>query len=456
MGERKEIGLILDELWGKLWSAGVTEPLISIEQIAFFMLLKRLDLAEKAEGNAQLLESHERLRWDSLRKVEGGELITILKQELEPLLERVGGSAFVGAQLAISDPDVVRSCLGDVDRLGFEHEPAAHQGEVFSQLLARLKTSGQGGELQTPKPVARLMAELADPRPGESVGDPAVGAGGLLVEAARHAGGGEAAPTANLHGYDVNPGMVRLAAYNLLFHGIEDLAVRQVNVLSPTFRPSRYDVILTAPPFGAVLPPNEVNPKLGNARGRQELLFLELCREMQLSTVAVLVPESVLFGKSGEFTSVRRKWLEELCVNAIVLLPPDALLPYTSVRTAIVLASRGPTDTVWFCPLESSRRKESADQGDLFAAAAEAVKAKLGDREPQGEEAKALARTMFQTDYDVIRTRNWSLSPALYRPAPEFEREGERPLDVMNELVAGEDEIARQLDEARSLLEQIE
>jgi type I restriction enzyme M protein len=450
--DHPEVDAVLGDLSERLWSGGLTEPLIAIEQIAFFMLLKRLDVAEKRGEARNAFAGHGRLRWDELRSAHPSEQIAILEKELTSLLIQVGGRAFLKAQLAIFDPKVVEACMRAIDQLGFDEMPLAYQGEVFEDLLERLQGTGSGiaGQLRTPGAVARLMTELADPRPGETVCDPAAGTGGLLVEAARHIGAGMPGFGLTLTGYDLNPGMARLTALNLLFHGIEEPMVEQANSLSADFPLHRYDVIVSSPPFGVALS-KEINPRLSHASARTELAFLELCRLMQGGRVAILVPESLLFAKSPDFVGVRQRWLEERRVEAVVLLPPQALLPHSGVRTAILLASRGETETVWFCQLDGE-----GDGEDQLAAAAGAIKAVLADHEPSESGEQAIARDMFPVAYDNIRRHEWSLSPSLYRPAPRVEEELQHPARLMEEALEIEGEINRMLDEARSLLTRIE
>jgi type I restriction enzyme M protein len=452
MADRAEVDVVLDDLSGRLWAGGLTEPLIAIEQIAYFMLLKRLDVDERRGQAANAFAGHERLRWDELRVAPPSQLIAILESDLTSLLIQVGGRAFFKARLAIFDPEVIRSCMTAIDQLGFEDRPSTYQGEVFEDLLERLQGAGPGigGQLRTPSAVARLMVELVDPRPGETVCDPAAGTGGLLVETARHVSAKAPGVGPLLSGYDVNPGMARLTALNLLFHGIEEPAVEQANSLSTEFPIGRYDVVMTSPPFGVVMS-KEISPRLAHAGARSELLFLELCREMQGDRAAVLVPESVLFAKAPDHVGVRRRWLEERCVKAVVLLPPQALLPQTSVRAAILLASPGVTETVWFCPLEG----EPGDEADLTAAAA-AVKAVLAGSGPPEGRAKHIADDMFSVELDDIRRHDWSLSPNLYRPAPKVGVELKHPARLMGEVVEVEREINRVLTEAQSLLNRTE
>lgn len=44
-------------------------------------------------------------------------------------------------------------------------------------------------EFYTPRSVVRLLVRILDPKPGETVYDPACGSGGMLIEAVHHTKG---------------------------------------------------------------------------------------------------------------------------------------------------------------------------------------------------------------------------------------------------------------------------
>src|SRR6202043_1922288 len=60
-------------------------------------------------------------------------------------------------------------------------------GALYETMLREMRdAAGDSGEFYTPRPVVRFMVEVADPRLGETVLDPASGTGGFLVEAFNH------------------------------------------------------------------------------------------------------------------------------------------------------------------------------------------------------------------------------------------------------------------------------
>ena len=107
---------------------------------------------------------------------------------------------------------------------------------------------------------------MIDPKPDDTVVDPACGTGGFLLVAHEHAARGAESltPTQRAHlrdtfasGFELVDGTARLAAMNLLLHGIGTadgdslIEVRDALIADPG---ERWSVVLSNPPFGTVRP----------------------------------------------------------------------------------------------------------------------------------------------------------------------------------------------------------
>ncbi|MFJ2620087.1 class I SAM-dependent DNA methyltransferase [Glutamicibacter sp. NPDC087344] len=98
-------------------------------------------------------------------------------------------------------------------------------GSAYEYLLREFaEASGKkAGEFFTPRHVVHLLVKLLDPKPGDSIADPACGSGGMLVEtvtAIKKAGGNPL--TLKLHGQEINLTTSAIAKMNLYLHGLED------------------------------------------------------------------------------------------------------------------------------------------------------------------------------------------------------------------------------------------
>ncbi len=113
------------------------------------------------------------------------------------------------------------------------------------------------GEVYTPREVIKLLVEMVDPRPGESVYDPAVGSGGMLIEAYNHVKrkyGPEEARKVFLYGQEANPTTYGLCKMNIFIHDIRDAYIEAGDsLLYPKFREGgrlkKFNVVIANPPW---------------------------------------------------------------------------------------------------------------------------------------------------------------------------------------------------------------
>lgn len=437
------------QLWDDLRARWVSDPAILVEQISFLLALKRLS----RDGKPPLGWRGRTLRWDSLGSMGDKELITRLSIRLIPFVSASMPASIrptmEEARFAFDDPKLLRLCVRHIDQI----DPAS-EGLFFEELLGQL--GGWEGHLtRTPPAVAAAMVDLVEPKPGDSICDPAAGSGGLLLEAAKRAGPQLGSAGAELHGFDIDPGKARLAAFNLMFHDVVAPRIEQADVLASDFKPAKFDVVLCAPPFGGTRGNEEVDADLVPAGNRTELLYLERCRKMQKGNAAILLPEAVLFGRSGKIVRARREWLQRRLVTGVILLPPG-LLGFTNIRSAILVASYGgTTQEVWFCPLADKGSRAVEGKGatvqSQLECVAEALRSKVQGKEPRRPEAAHLASEMFSASIERIKENNWSLAPGFYREL-EIPEVQEDPGDLLDQIEAAESEIDRLLTNARRLL----
>ena len=57
------------------------------------------------------------------------------------------------------------------------------KGDVYEYMLGKIASAGQNGQFRTPRHIIKLMVELTEPTPGDTICDPACGTCGFLVAA---------------------------------------------------------------------------------------------------------------------------------------------------------------------------------------------------------------------------------------------------------------------------------
>ena len=385
----------VDQLWDKLWTGGLSNPLDAIEQLSYLFFLKRLDDVEnrnerqaQRRGQLYLPRIPMEMRWGHWTHFKAEDALKHVKEEVFPWFKEMGegGSSFErymkNAEFKINKPSLLIEACQMINQMQISAQNQDVQGDLYEYLLSKLNTAGRSGQFRTPRHIIRLMVQMIGPRPGERTGDLAAGTCGFLVNAYQFILEQHTSPDIleydeqgwphNLvgdlltneqraflqgeafRGYDNDSGMtmLRIGSMNLMLHGIEYPRFFYMDTLSKDFAEARdYDVILMNPPFKGAVDKGSVSDTLpGNTR-KSELLFVHLIlRALDMGgRCAVIVPDGVLFGSSRAHVELRRKLIEENRLDGVVSMPGGVFKPYAGVSTAVLLFTRGATtDRVWF------------------------------------------------------------------------------------------------------------
>lgn len=301
-------------------------------------------------------------------------------------------TVFKGVDNRMKSGYLLRDIINKVAGIHFTSSDELHTlGALYESMLREMRdAAGDSGEFYTPRPVVRFMVEMADPRLGETVLDPACGTGGFLVEAYKHlerqvntVADRKRLQTETIIGCEPKPLPYLLCQMNLLLHGLDTPQIDHENALrfklSEIGEKQRVDVILTNPPFGG----EEEKGIQGNfPEDRQTsetaLLFLQLImrrlKRQQTSAkrparAAVVVPNGMLSG-DGVCARIKAELLQDFNLHTIVRLPNGVFAPYTPIPTNILFFDRsGPTTDVWYYehPLPEGRKNYTKTHPLQFA-----------------------------------------------------------------------------------------
>jgi len=275
-----------------------------------------------------------------------------------------------------------------------KHEDVQTASTMLDMLLADVLRRGDHREPFTPDPVADLIVDLADPKPGERIYDPCFGTGGLLLRCARRVR--EAARTCAAGDWDRLRGQtifgVELRELPFIFGqtrivlaGIPLPGLELGNTLA---RPQatgreRFDVVVGNLPWGGRV----ADPQIRDANFRfpskdSVTLFVQhVMNSLRPEGRAVLaVPESMLF-RTGADRSVREWLLKEFHVDGVISLPEVAFSPYTSVKSNLLVFQRSkPAEAVRFLRVRDLAGTKSVDASGLQETPAEvAIRFRMGD-----------------------------------------------------------------------------
>jgi len=513
----------IDKLWEEFWTGGIANPLTVIEQISFLMFARLLDMRESTEekkfnrihrdSNMQFpgvyfTADQQHLRFSSFHNLPGEKMLLIIRDEVFPHFQQLGSETkgqdskntfseyMKDAMLMIQKPNLLVSAVETIKGLPLAEGDT--KGDLYEYLLSKLTTAGINGQFRTPRHIIRLMVDLVlDGNQQEAiswtVGDPACGTGGFLAsfnEALREHYTSEDGKFVTdddgqqmitytgdlftpqqrkhvqdgmLHGFDFDVTMLRIAAMNLMLHGVDVPGIHYQDTLSNSFPEAfpglagdSFDLILANPPFKGSLDYTDVHPSLiGKVKTKKtELLFLVLMLRMlkQGGRCAVIVPDGVLFGSSRAHKSLREMLIEQHQLEAVVKLPAGVFKPYAGVSTTILFFTKeGQTDNVWFYDVEfdgyslDDKRDPTPDKNDLPDVLKRWVK-----RNPK-KDTDRTAKAFFVPKAEIA-DNGYDLSINRYKEIVYEEVEYDPPKKILGRLKKLEAEISKDVDELEAML----
>ena len=202
------------------------------------------------------------------------------------------------------------------------------------------------GQYFTPSEVVDFIVDLANPRVGEHIKDPACGSGDFLISAFQHA---ERQNSADLRdsvwGADNSDEAVQVAILNMVLNGDGKSQIRsEDSLLHIADYTDRFSVVLCNPPFGTKI--NETRQEvlrqfdLGHIWKRNDagvldktdevaksqqvgILFAELCIRQTVpgGRVGIILPNGYLGNRSSPYVVLREYLIRHARISAITAFP---------------------------------------------------------------------------------------------------------------------------------------
>jgi type I restriction enzyme M protein len=506
----------IDQLWEKFWTGGIANPLTVIEQISYLMFARMLDIAESREEKkaARLGTEFKRtfpadkqhLRWGHFSNCAPDAMFPLVRDELFAFLKDEIGAKGIGqylkdAQFLIPKPSLLAEAVSMISALPLQSGDT--KGDLYEYLLGKLTTAGINGQFRTPRHVIAAMTDMLSPRPDQTVCDPACGTGGFLIAVMDYLRRTHSSPdqihpetdagqplldehgqpvmlypgdqldpymdhirNAMFTGFDFDATMLRIAAMNLILHGIDNPQIHYQDTLAhsfsehfPTKAENAFDIILANPPFKGSLDADDVHASLRRQvkTKKTELLFLALMvRLLKIGgRCAVIVPDGVLFGSSKAHRGIRKMLVDENQLEGVISLPSGVFKPYAGVSTAILIFTKGDTTAeVWFYDVQADGYSLDDKRNPIAADDLPDMLEQWHRRDPDED----LPRTgpAFWVPVAEIRDNHYDLSLNRYKKIEYNEVTYESPTTILDRLDALETEIQSELCELRKMLKKNE
>lgn len=276
--------------------------------------------------------------------------------ELEHVLDHISFMRVQSAKRVVSD-DACRDLVRHFSRYPLRNEDFQFSdllGAAYEFLINMFAESAgkKGGDFYTPRDVIRLMVRILKPHPGLKIYDPTCGSGGMLIISREYIEQSGGDPTnLRLCGQVNDASAWSICKLNMLLHGLPGADIQlQDTLLHPMHREGgeleRFDRVIANPPFSQNYTRSGMEfserfrwgwcPTTGK---KADLMFtqhmLSVCKDGGM--VTTVMPNGVLF-RGGAEKEIRRKFLGEDLIEAIIGLPPN--LFYGAGIPACILVMR--------------------------------------------------------------------------------------------------------------------
>lgn len=439
----KEFKAIIDELWDKFWSSGISNPISVVEQMTYLIFFKMFESQEDLEDKKakhfgktrkSFFENRENLRWSNFKQLSADEMLKTYREKVFPLLGEIN-PALKDSVCLITKPSLLDTAVQTLDKMDFS-DGNDRKGDIYEYMLKKISTAGDNGQFRTPRHIIEMMVKLMQPTPQDKICDPACGTGGFLCGAYRYIleqgtsdDFKEISPIFGdllsdedrkniddnvFFGNEFDPNMYKIGLMNMILHNIKPKNIKLQDSLSKDVdEKDKYTLVLANPPYSGSIDKNDINPKLTAIvkANQSEVLFLaKIMRMLDIGgKAAVIIPTGILSKENTKaYKTLREKIIEQNRLDAVITMPSGVFKPYAGVETAILIFTKGePTKSTWFYEMEN----------DGYSLDDKRIKIKNDDTIDIIEKYKTKAESnkSFNVSIEDLRENEYNLLPSRYK-----------------------------------------
>jgi len=232
-------------------------------------------------------------------------------------------------------------------------------GAAYEYLIKYFADSAgkKGGEFYTPAEVVQLLVRILKPQERMAVYDPAVGAGGMLIQSVQYAEeSGQNPRSVELFGQEASGTVWAICKMNMILHNVpgahlenDDTIANPLHVHLGALR--KFDRVLANPPFSQNYSKQDMKfpnrfrygstPETGK---KADLMFVQhmIASLNSRGVMATVMPHGVLF-RGGQEKVIRQGIVDDNLIEAIISLPP-ALFYGTGIPACVLVINKDKPD----------------------------------------------------------------------------------------------------------------
>lgn len=392
----------LDIIFDLYRQEGFSNRIEIVYQITCLLYLKSLEDIEflrkcDSQNEKSVFTGCEDYKWSSLLSRDFYDLYLFYENKIFPFLclQPLGlGLDSVNKSIQIRPADYIfHQLLVEIDAIfkdtlkgeSINSKTIFLYGKIYETLLSGIKRDLQKTRmLYAPKHLRRLICELAQVKSDDTVYDPAMGVGNLLVDAHERMlltslyadkcfddQDGFSAISNKLldvnyekwtegivlEGDEVDMNLLLFAEMNFYFHF--------VNLQQPQFKRGMIAGVMRHHTFEKILSVIPSNKHSLDIVGQS-------LEKLDANGIAVfVVPMHFLYNTNKRYSDIRRKLLDRYKVEAVISLPENEFAPQAAINTAmLIIRNEDPSihQNIWFCDLKNDgysndiKRVKNADK----------------------------------------------------------------------------------------------
>jgi type I restriction enzyme M protein len=370
------------EKWNNCWPVSDLRPLALLDLISYLFFIKKLDDWElihqrvKAAGTDNFIYTKEieEFTWSKLQKLNAREIQQLFNKEhgvidLMNNYARLNSlySDFFKAPLMIEPtPKLIFNSIEIVNLI--ETSDKASQKAIIEYLFSKLKITAESSQEFLPEYISKLLVEIAEPGEKDVILDPCAGIGSLLVNAYRHEIEADKSKIpfssnkffeSNVSGIESNLVQLRIAAMNMVLHGIKDPKIRMNPFGTENLKEYPTLIISSLLISNETLPSKETPPE-GSKLEKENELLREILQNLKTGSRAViLVPQIFLKSENPLIQKTRKNIIDHFNLEAVITLAPKTDSIFSGAGILVFNKSESATtEDIWFCKWGTGKNKK--------------------------------------------------------------------------------------------------
>lgn len=234
--------------------------------------------------------------------------------------------------------------------------------EEYDSLLDKMaEESISSGAHLSPKALINTIVKVIAPKSNQSIYDPAMGTGRVLIEVLKrqyHDINEKNTKLGRLVGNDNSPFALLLGVVNIALNqgDLADLHLKDSLLINDDVT---YDIIVSGVPFGkSNVIQNIEYTNFGHATALESMFLKHAMDKLaEGGRAALIVPVGILFNSSREFVELREQLFYNFNFHTILSLPNGVLAPSANLKVCVIFFDKtSKRDDIWYYELNSEIR----------------------------------------------------------------------------------------------------